>query len=383
MNRPWFAHAIGVSEASMKQDPIDKWIGEENAIFLNDIKSVYKTSQPVYSAEYELKSERGSTFINYNIVPLMGGVDNTGRGVVLVLEDISSEKRAINTLGRYMSPALVKQIMSEGGSQLGGVRKKVCVLFSDIRSFTTLSESMQPGEVVKLLNSHFEDAVDAILSEQGILDKYIGDACMAVFGVPFESIEDSIHGCNAALKMRDAVEQKNKARIAAGGRAIKIGIGINTGEALSGNIGSPKRMEFSCIGDSVNLASRIEGLTKFFGVTILITEYTKRDIGDNFIVREVDKVVVMGKSRGVAIYELLGRKGIDKLDEKKEKTMRLYQDGLHLYRERRFEEAEKRFALAHELSDDGPSKVLCERCHQYALNPPPEDWSGVFTSDSK
>ena len=281
-----------------------------------------------------------------------------------------------------MSPALVKQIMSEGGAQLGGVRKKISVLFSDIRSFTTLAESMQPHEVVKLLNSHFEDAVDAILAEQGILDKYIGDALMAVFGVPYDGPDDSIHACNAALRMVEVVNIGNARRVAQGTIAIKIGIGINTGDALSGNIGSTKRMEFSCIGDAVNLASRLEGLTKYYGVVILISEFTRKEVDHVFYCREVDKVMVMGKAKGVVLFELVQRRS-EKLDERKERTLKLFAEGLSLYKDRRFEDAEKRFALAYELTNDGPSKTLAERCLTFMKHPPPEDWSGVWQAESK
>ena len=128
-----------------------------------------------------------------------------------------------------MSPALAKQVMAEDGGQLGGKRKKVAILFTDIRSFTTLSESMEPHDVVELLNHHFSDAVNAILAEQGILDKYIGDATMSVFGVPFVSQDDSIHACNAGLRMTESLAIFNKERLKNGLQAIKIGIGINTG----------------------------------------------------------------------------------------------------------------------------------------------------------
>ncbi|KAJ3122018.1 hypothetical protein HK098_003173 [Nowakowskiella sp. JEL0407] len=164
-NRDWVMTALGVTEEQMRTTSIDKWIGSENGHLLEDILHVYESGQSAYSAEYELKEPRGTgTFVNYQIMPLIGAGK---KGVVLVFENISSEKRAIMTLGRYMSPSLAKQVMMEDGSQLGGTRKKVAILFSDIRSFTTLSESMDPHEVVELLNHHFSDAVNAITEEQG------------------------------------------------------------------------------------------------------------------------------------------------------------------------------------------------------------------------
>ncbi|KND03467.1 uncharacterized protein SPPG_00950 [Spizellomyces punctatus DAOM BR117] len=379
MNRPWFLNALGVTEEFVTGAPVAKWIGEkENYHLLNDILSVYQQGTPVYSAEYELRGPKGSTFINYQIMPLLG----EQKGVVMVLDDISAEKRAVMTLGRYMSPALAKQVMEEDGSQLGGKRKKVTILFSDIRSFTSIAESMEPHEVVELLNHHFSDAVNAIMSEQGILDKYIGDAVMAVFGVPFVSAEDGIHACNAALRMRDCLLILNEGRIATGKRPIKIGIGINTGMVLSGNIGSIKRMEFSCIGDAVNLASRTEGLTKAYNVTILVTENTLKETGDAFLTRHIDTVIVTGKSTKVDIFELLGRKD-DILADEVVRAQELYATALSLYRQRNFAEAADLFAKAIEIADDGPSKTLLARCKMYIEHPPSEDWIGVHAAEGK
>lgn len=230
MNRDWVSNALGVSLEVMQQKSVDEWIGSVNATLLHDIEQVMKTGDSIYIAEYSLQLADGTgkspKFVNYQIMPLVGdGI----KGVVIVMEDISSEKRAIQTLGRYMSPALAKQVMEEDGNALGGKRKKVAILFSDIRSFTSITEDMEPTDVVELLNSHFSDCVNAILAESGILDKYIGDALMAVFGVPFVTPEDSIKACNAALRMKASLKIANKTRKAAGLKEIRVGMGINTG----------------------------------------------------------------------------------------------------------------------------------------------------------
>lgn len=229
MNRDWVAVALGVPEKEMYAKPVKDWLGQANEEFFSDIEQVLAGGEPIYSAEYSLKEIFGSgaKYVNYQIMPLIG---NETRGIVIILEDVSSEKRAIMTLGRYMSPALAKQVMEEDGGQLGGKRKKVAILFSDIRSFTTLTESMEPHHVVELLNHHFSDAVNAIMAETGILDKYIGDAVMAVFGVPFVGPDDSKHCVGAALRMIAALNSSNEMRAQTGTRQIKIGIGINTGQ---------------------------------------------------------------------------------------------------------------------------------------------------------
>jgi adenylate cyclase len=169
INRPWFAEAVGFDETFMKENTADKWL-ENNGDLLKDIRQVYKSKETVFVTEVEIKGSKSTVIVNYQVMPLLGG-----NGVVVVLDDISSEKRAVMTLGRYMSPALAKQVMEEGSDQLGGKRKKVSILFSDIRSFTTLSEGMDPPDVVEMLNHHFTDAVNAITEEQGILDKFIGN----------------------------------------------------------------------------------------------------------------------------------------------------------------------------------------------------------------
>ena len=205
---------------------------------------------------------------------------------------------------------------------------------------------------------------------------------MAVFGVPFASPDDAIHACNAALRMRDALVITNKTRAEQGKSPIKIGIGVNTGMVLSGNIGSVKRMEFSCIGDAVNLASRTEGLTKFYGIQILVTEFTLAETGDNFITREVDSVVVTGKKSTVRMYELLGRKG-DTLEFDISEGIRLYSMGLDLYHKKEFTHAADLFHSAVETTGDGPSKTLHDRCLKYLEYPPPDDWNGAYVAEGK
>ncbi|KAJ3347989.1 hypothetical protein HDU83_001644 [Entophlyctis luteolus] len=395
INHPAKVEMTDIHYSNENSKHYEAWLGPENTVFVNDIRRAYMGEDPcIIAQDYELILEKTMN-INYTIVQMSSSSEdetsegaipkkNEIEGVVIVLEDISSEKRALMTLGRYMSPALAKQVMAEDGGQLGGKRKKVAILFTDIRSFTEISESMEPQMVVEMLNHHFTDAVNAILAEQGILDKYIGDAVMAVFGVPFVSPDDSIHACNAALRIKDSLAEYNSAiRLPNGQTPLRIGIGVNTGIVLSGNIGSLKRMEFSCIGDAVNLSSRIEGMTKTYGVTILITEHTVAEIGDNFRVREVDSVIVKGKSKSVTIYELMGRKD-DVPGDDVTQMLEYFVIGLRAYRTRCFDQAIECFGKALELvENDGPSRTLLERSREYRVCPPPENWAGVFHADSK
>jgi adenylate cyclase len=235
------------------------------------------------------------------------------RGCVLVFDDMTEKKMMKATLGRYLNPALVAEVLKSGSDTLGGVRQKVTVLFSDIRSFTSISERMDASELVAMLNEYFTWEIPPIFNNQGVLDKFIGDAIMAVFGVPFVSEDngatDARRSCRAALQMVTQLSKFNQLRTQRGEtETFKIGLGLNTGTVVSGNIGSEKRMEYTVIGDHVNLASRLEGITKTYGVQIVISEYTHREVHEFFDTRELDSVAVKGQAKGVRIYELLREK---------------------------------------------------------------------------
>ncbi|ORZ34574.1 hypothetical protein BCR44DRAFT_1435973 [Catenaria anguillulae PL171] len=379
INRPWLMDFLGTTRETMEAQSIDSWLGEDNQMMLQDIRSVWQSGVSAYSSDYELRGANKQTkIINYNIVRHIGG-----QGVVVIIEDISNERRALSTLSRYMSPELAKLVMQEGSAQLGGVRKQVSVLFSDVRGFTEISESLKPNQVVELLNEHFTHCVNAIIDNSGILDKYIGDAIMAVFGVPFVSADDAVHACNTALRMIADLNEWNLARQKAGLKTISIGIGINTGEVLSGNIGSEKRMEFSCIGDAVNLSSRVEGLTKYYGVTIMITAFTRAETRDLFVTRELDTVCPVGKRNPIVMYELVARVG-DTIPEAKQLQIVEYEAALGAYYKADFEAALEGFERVLTHGKDKASSLMIERCKKYL-----EDdslratFTGIYIADSK
>jgi PAS domain S-box-containing protein len=230
------------------------------------------------------------------------------RGVLVVMEDISGEKEVKNLIYRYMTPEVAEQLLASGDIGLGGKRKHVTVLFSDIRSYTTLTEKLQAEEVVTMLNEYFEEMVDIVLNYKGTLDKYIGDALMAVFGSPASLEEHPWMAMQAAVEMRYRLVEFNQARIEKGLMPISIGMGLHSDEVVSGNIGSSKRMELTSIGDGVNLASRLEGASKQYGTDLIISENTFHDYAEKLIVRELDFITVKGKSKPVRIYELVGIK---------------------------------------------------------------------------
>jgi adenylate cyclase len=284
-------------------------------------------------------------------------------------------------MSRYMSKEVADQVLAAGELELGGKEQKVTVMFSDVRSFTTISEALGPRETVSLLNEYFTEMVDAIFQHGGILDKYMGDGIMALFGAPLVGPYDADNAIAVADEMMQRMAGLNVRRVAAGQAALEIGIGFNTGPTVIGNIGSVRRLDYTVIGDTVNLASRLEGATKQYGAKILLSEMTVRDLKRPAVLREIDLIRVKGKDRPVAVYESLGYRatepGLSSLIE-------AHAAGIAAYRAREWATAGKAFDAALGLyPDDGPAEVYRRRCKLLAKSPPPDDWDGVWNLTEK
>jgi adenylate cyclase len=322
--------------------------------------------------------------INLTVNPLTnpeGGV----RGGLVVLEDISQEKRLKTTMYRYLTPHVAEQVMALGEDALMvGERKEVTILFSDIRGYTTLTENLGAAEVVSLLNQYFETMVEAVFNYEGTLDKFIGDALMAVFGAPLPLTENHAwRGVQAALDMRHRLAEFNQRRIIQAQPQIHIGIGISSGEVVSGNIGSRKRMDYTVIGDGVNLSSRLEGVTKEYGCDIILSEFTYQLCSDRIWVRQLDKIRVKGKHQAVNIYELISDRTTP-LDAITQEFLFYYQSGRSAYLSRRFSQAISYFQTAQQIRPtDQAVNIHLERAHNYLKTPPPESWDGVWTMIAK
>ncbi|MEM9213837.1 MAG: adenylate/guanylate cyclase domain-containing protein [Cyanobacteria bacterium P01_F01_bin.150] len=306
-------------------------------------------------------------------------------GALVVMDDISDEKRLKSTMYRYMSQEVADQMIAGGeDAKLGGDRKDVSVLFSDIRSFTTISEEMDAEELVEMLNEYFERMVDAVFHFQGTLDKYIGDAIMAVFGSPLVLENHAWQAVQTSVEMRHRLADFNAKRATADKRTISIGIGINSGDVISGNIGSTKRMEFTAIGDGVNLGARLEGATKQYGCDIIISENTYEPCKDLVWVRDLDCIRVKGKNKPVTIYELVELHDSPVPDNIKQK-IELYRDGRQFYLDRKFSRAMGKFGEILEDIDnkDKASQIQLSRCQHWLQNPPEDDWDGVWSLKEK
>ncbi len=253
----------------------------------------------------------------------------------------------------YLSADLLdKLIENPKALELGGESKRLSVLFSDIRGFTTISESMDPVSLITLLNRYFTPMTHAVMDNGGMLDKYIGDAVMAFFNAPVDVEDHADASCRAALQMLDKLEDLNDELAKENIPPIQIGIGINTADVVVGNMGSDERFNYTVIGDGVNLASRVEGLTKNYGVDILITEFTVSQLKDSFIYREIEPVKVKGKDEAVLLYELMST--TDKSRDIKVE----YDKALDFYKNGDYVEAEKLFTKLVEDYDDNPSKYF-------------------------
>ncbi len=389
-------HVVDVVQ--FKGDPFAQWV--QASITLPDDKS-----RQQYYPDRLLLSQRGGGntpsehAVNLTINTMFDAEDpRKVMGTLVVMEDISEEKRLKTTMYRYMTQEVAEQLLASGKTDLGGERKEITVLFSDIRGYTSLTERMEAEAVVALLNEYFEVMVDAVFQHQGTLDKYMGDAMMAVFGSPLHLEDHAWKAVQTAIAMRERLVDFNQRRyrlfcdrhghppqtpddIAL--TTLNVGIGINTDVAISGNIGSSKRMEFTAIGDGINLGARLESATKYYGCDIIISESTYRACGDRLWVRELDRIRVKGKRHPIAIYEPIDLRSRP-LSPRQEAIVAHYQQGREHYHNRRFALAMGEFGQVLEADKQNRAALLhLERCQHWLQHPPPDDWDGVWTMTEK
>jgi class 3 adenylate cyclase/HAMP domain-containing protein len=294
------------------------------------------------------------------------------------------EERIRQIFQKYVPNDVIERFFASPEKMLVGDNRKLAILFSDIRSFTTISEGMAPDDLVNSLNRYFSGQVDIIYNRKGIVDKYIGDAIMAIWGAPEKHEDDALQSVLSALEMSDAVLKFNENQRRLGKCEFKIGVGLNFGEVTVGNIGSERKMDYTVIGDAVNLASRMEGLTKTYHSEILISESlfdelrkTSPNAGLHY--RLLDTVAVKGKTKGVRIFTVKKT-----LSPSEQEAWSLHNQGMKLYYARSFTEAAQKFKeTLGILQDDFNADNLYKRCVEYASSPPPADWDGVEVMKTK
>ena len=297
---------LGVAEKDIINFAAREFFVGSNSWIMDKVRNVEDTHEPEIVMDAELVFGGEKISANVSVLPLMNSEDKK-LGSMVMIEDISTEKRMKSTMSRYLDPAIADQLMSDAASEdiLGGQSSEITVLFSDIRSFTAIAEALGAQGTVKMLNEYFTVMVDCITREGGMLDKFIGDALMAGFGIPISYDDNEDRAIRAAIAMYVELQKWNLVRVARGQDPLDHRIGVNTGLVVSGNIGSPKRMDYTMIGDGVNFAARLESACKQYSAGILISESTRARLRGTYRLRDVDMVVVKGKTEPVGIYEVL------------------------------------------------------------------------------
>ncbi len=373
---------LRVTDAGIIDKPVNEFFAGPNAWVLDKLRRVEETqsAEITMDGEFEFGGEKIS--VNVTLLPLLS-VEHKRLGSMLMFEDISSEKRVKSTMARYMDPSIADQLLSTGAEILGGKSVPATVLFSDIRGFTTLSEQLGPQATVSLLNEYFEVMVECIQREGGMLDKFIGDAIMAAFGIPVAHDDDEDRAVRAAIAMIRNLDVWNQTRINEGKMPVNIGIGLNTDVVVSGNIGSRKRMDFTIIGDGVNLASRLEGACKQYKSRILLSEFTFKKLRGTYRTREVDAVIVKGKTQPISIYEILDYHTEETFPNLMD-AVNQFRDGLAKYRHGKWDAATAAFGEALRLNPKDPlPEIYLERCDYLRANPPGSGWDGVWVMTEK
>ena len=363
---------LGKTIQETKAVAIADLLGPKNRTILDLIDQVYVSGRAVVDENVRMVMPWNKEhFMNINFVPLMGH-KGEHQGLVLVFEDITSRKRMKGTLVRYMERDIVERLLDDPSQQvLGGTHSKATIMFADVRGYTGMTENLTAEQTVTFLNEYFSLMVEIIFQNKGVLDKYIGDAIMSVFGVPYIREDDAARAAKTALQMRARLSEFNDTRLEQGYQPVRIGIGICTGGVVSGNIGSERRMDFTVIGDSVNVASRIEKLNKFYDTDILVGESTQQELGDQFTTRLVDLVRVKGKKKPVRLYEVLGDKGQSLTEAQKD-----FARGFTYYQELSFDKAASIFAAR--ANSDYLCRLFLERCNHFMTSPPDQDWDGAW-----
>ena len=317
------------------------------------------------------------------VYPLLGLVlIYTSLTIYRYLTEERERKKIRGAFSYYVSSAVVNEVLKNPEKlKLGGDMKELTVLFSDIRGFTTISEGLGPEQVHRLINEYLTAMTNIVFKHCGTLDKYMGDAIMAIYGAPVDQPDHAQQACDTALEMMQVLNELNAGWAREGKPVLDIGIGINTGMMMVGNMGSEQRFEYTVLGDAVNLGSRLEGANKSYLTHILISEFTYDKVKGEFLCMEMDSVRVKGKTRSVKIYQLMGRKDASLSQAE---TIRYFHQGLQFYKEQKWDKALEAFKTVSAM-DKGvyAAQIYMERIASLKSNPPSPDWDGAFTMKEK
>jgi adenylate cyclase len=285
---------------------------------------------------------------------------------------------------KYIDASVVERLIENPSLlKLGGEEREITMLFADIEGFTRMAELLGPQNTVGLLNTYLSEMTNIIIEEGGTLDKYIGDAIMAFWGAPLDDPQHPVHACAAALRMQKRLEGLHAKWIRFGKPVVNQRIGVNSGKAVVGNMGAEAKFNYTAVGDAVNLASRLEGVNKEYGTRLLMSEFTYRRVSDAVLSREMDLVIVVGKTEPVRIYELIAMADEVQNDATK-KFLDYYHAGLEAYKKRAWKSAVEQFQQGLLIRrDDIVSNIYIQRSMMFIDSPPPENWNGVFVMTKK
>lgn len=308
--------------------------------------------------------------------------------ISLIADALDAMKHGLKAFSKFVPLALVKQLIASGkGAELGGEKRHLTMMFTDIAGFTTISESMTTEALLQHISEYLDQMTQIILQQQGTVDKYIGDAIMSFWGAPNPDDQQEYHSCRSALLCLAKLRELNARWANEGKPELPTRFGISSGDVSVGNMGSSDRMNYTVLGDSVNLASRLEGINKYYGTDVIVGESTYEVVKDRFCFRPIDVVAVKGKTRGVKIYQLLAALPDDPElapDEKTLKIRDLTKQAFAAYLKKEFTKAKKFYTELAKLDAQNPlGSMFVERCQDYIKNPPPAKWDGVTHMKSK
>jgi len=345
------------------------------------MRDIISTSDLSKRVEVLYNDETGELGHTFNLMTSeLGKANDLVKGYALqAVVAQHKEQKIRNIFQKYVPKAVIDQFFASPEQMLVGEERILALLFSDIRGFTTISERMRPNEVVESLNAYFELMVDIIMRNRGVVDKYMGDAIMAFYGAPERTRYEASEAVQSAFEMLEALKDFNVWQTQRGRPEFRIGIGINYGVVTVGNIGSEKKMDYTVIGDMVNLGSRLEGLTKVYDQPIIISESVAKKVEEQYPCRLIDRVIVKGKTAGIGIYT--SRK---ELSPEEQHAWQLHEEAARLFYERSFEDAARLFQKVQELlPGDHSSAMFLERSNSNITSPPPPDWTGAMAMTMK
>lgn len=359
-------------------------VGPEGQWVIEQIEKAKTEESTQTIADTALTLNETEKTVNLTFMPLIAAEEDKELGSMMVFEDISSEKRMKSTMSRYMDPVIAAQMLEGDAHEvLGGINAEATVMFTDVRGFTTITEEYGAQGTVSFLNDYFSLMVDCITKEGGMLDKFIGDAIMACFGLPMSHEDDPDRAVRASIEMIKTLWRWNQDRLSKGLKVVDMGIGLNTDTVVSGNIGSPKRMDYTLIGDGVNLAARLESACKSYFARILVSESTVQKLKGTYRLRAVDLVVVKGKTQPVKVFEILDYHDEDSFPNLMD-VVNHFNDGMNAYQAANWDKAIERFNQCLKYNpEDHLSQSYVERCEALRADPPKGEWDGVWVMKTK